>query len=345
MWPLLRALGRLGTGAGRLAGGAVRGAARVATSPFRGKMVHPAYFNKKGNFKPAKYERSLYSQALDKGWQFNSGLDLVKTLTKEWLPQTSISATVKIIGSAQSNMSNLFFLACGIAANTNPDAFGAVRSHTISVVIIPHAKAVAVTIAHGAGGLLGTGGERGRALIKAPVPDNYTAALKWPTFLTGAVGADGAPSESLGTLQSIVNQSPQFTDKTSDPLIATTLAGANPVPQLDGMSRQSDLTQLVAAALLGECDKVPCPKTNEYTPSPSSAADRVANNISVGSTMASIIKYIFGSSNQSSSPPQIPGTVNTTKLGTLTENNPNGPAISQVCDEKTTSPLSRGSGS
>jgi len=246
------------------------------------------------------------SAALNIGWQAGSVISSIESLTDKWLPQVSIIVTVKLWGSPQSNMSNLYYLASAIAANANQDTLRGFRGHMFAATILPHAKFVQVNIAMTSGGMLGQSGlfggggagSSGRELIRAPIQDNYYAEKTWPFFMSDKI-VNGKSAEPLGTVPGILGS--------KNPVIATNLAASNPYPAMDDISRQSDLTQLLAAALLGSCDTVQCLHTENYTAAPSKAADRISNeSVTLGNTPAN-------------------------KLTSLAENVPGAPAIQQKC--------------
>src|ERR1700683_4996559 len=229
----------------------------LATRPVTGKKsVRDAAGNKlrdaagKKITTPVHGTRGIWKASggvLDRAWQAESFIQSIRNVSKEWLPQTVLSVTVKVAGSPQSNMSNLFYLACAVAANANPDVLGGARAHIFTATIVPHSKVVVVAIAHSAGGLFGGGGMAGRTAVKGLVPDSYYANQVWPVLLSNKPETNNGTTvspEPLGTVQAITNS--QFNTNGFAPVIATTLSASNPVPQLDQISRQSDITQLVA---------------------------------------------------------------------------------------------------
>lgn len=259
----------------RAAGRAAAGAAKL---PFR---AGKALFGKRvvrNVRKGFHVEQSRAAKAIETIYSVGWAVEGIKNLGKDWLPQTLSTVSVKIWGSAQSNMSNLFYLACAIAANTNTDKLRGFRAHVLTAGILPHDKAVQVTIAHSIGGLLGVkAAPEQRDTVKAPIPDVYSADKNWPVFLARSVDAAGNSTEAIGTVPVILAKGGIPTTSGGRPIIATTLSGRNPHPQLDGVSRQSDLTQLVFSALLQSCDPVPCPKTTDYNPVPATVAVRSPN--------------------------------------------------------------------
>lgn len=280
--------GAISSRAGKIARGISLKASSVK-NPFRGFSHSPV--GKSGKF------------VLDHGWQADILLSRLEAVTDKWLPKSTVAVSVKIWGNPQSNMSNLFYLACSVAANANPDPFRGFRGHVFQGVIVPHEKYVEVGIAHSVGGLLGGAGQSGRSLVKATIPDNYNADKVWPVFM-----------------QDKVDEPFLTTPKCNDQVIATMLGATNPVPQLDSISRQSDLTSLVAAALLGACDKVPCPKTADYVGSPTGATKRSNNPFNFFNSV------------------KVGPDVNTVKLDTLKV--PDSPtAVSQSCGGSSTSKI------
>ncbi len=217
-------------------------------------------------------------KALTVAYTADWALQGVERITERWLPRALSGVSVRIWGSPQSNLSNIFFLACAVASNANPDVFRGARTRVFGASIVPHGKFVQVNIVFTVGGLLGGGGESGRAVVKGLIPDSFGASQVWPAFLSNSA-VNGVSNEPLGTVPKISQAAFSNVTTTSVPLIATTLSGSNPFPQLDGISRQSDLTALVSAALMGSCVAVPCPTTGNYVsePTAATATARAAN--------------------------------------------------------------------
>lgn len=278
---------------------------------------------------PQKLEGGLRERAsntLNIGWQAGSVLSSISELTDKWLPQVEIVVSVKLWGSAQSNMSNLYYLASALASNANPDTLRGFRGHMFAASILPHAKFVQVNIAMTSGGMLGSSGlfaagsnvpTTGRELIRAPIQDEFKADKTWPFFMSDDI-RDGKSAQPLGTVPTILGQ--------TNPVIATTLAASNPYPAMDGVSRQSDLTELLTAALIGSCDPVPCPQTSEYRPSPSGAANRApsASATPRNGFLDLVVGFAFGATVAFAKPAEI-------RLTSLAESGEGAQAVPQKC--------------
>jgi hypothetical protein len=161
-------------------------------------------------------------------------------------------------------MQDAYFLALSAAFGATAD-LTYVSSNEITVTIDRANKVVEVTLTYESNGLntgvnavLSSFIETGKDVISAGVPDTVNGG-DWPKWLRRQ--ATGNPDLPL------VGK-PIATHKITD--LGNDRFGANYVPRSDGLSRDNDLTTIVAAALLeGPCSSPAVPfLTDKPTPPP-----------------------------------------------------------------------------
>jgi len=202
-----------------------------------------------------KPHSGLIGNVTNIGWAFQG----IQSMTENFFPRVNLSCTVKIWGSRNATIGNLYFLAIAIASNVVPTFKGSTR--TLQAGIDHTNQFVEVLISCSAGGLTGTTvgtpgivgaptASAGNFLRTAPKTD-IDANTYWPEFLS-AGGAQLLPG--------VAPSSPPI------PMLKQAVGPMdNPYPAFDKISRSTDLYAIFSQALTGSCALLPYPTNQKYT--------------------------------------------------------------------------------
>lgn len=187
----------------------------------------------------------------------------LRGLVDKYVPTFSNMVRVRVYCAPRGALNDANFVALSTA-------FGMVKnlnyfsSNQIQVSIDYTNKMVEVMLSYESNGLntsanlLGSAAlTTGKDIIQSGVPDTIKGAT-WPNWLKKTVGS----SPELPLVGKVI-----ATHRKTDATTGNPNFGANLVPRLDGMSRDIDLTEVVAAALMAGPCASPAKPTTTSTPS------------------------------------------------------------------------------
>lgn len=248
-------------------------AMRLAAAAYkRGQKFRKDYFGSRLIPKTPKGQREVGGIVQEKFNKFKQGtyevgwaMDALTSLGDKWLARVVKSVTVRIAGSRNAKIYDLFYLAIGLASSRirrralvnlvggevpgDGEEWAGVYDHVFIANIDYTEKIVQVELAYSIGGAIAELIGKGGALedIKTP-PDNdhLTAVNIWPNFLS-------------------TDRNPRLTNTGGRELILAKALGPNPVPAADGISRSTSLYALMSAALTDACTSPPLPSIVQYS--------------------------------------------------------------------------------
>lgn len=206
------------------------------------------------------------SRVMHLGWAAQGA----QAMSESYFPRATLAVSVHIQGTRSAKIGKLYYLATAIAAGFRNDI--AVSGKTFVANIDYTNKTVEVSVAYSASGLTAQGFEgvnSGLAKIKESPREEIFAINSFPEFML-PVGVN--PNLTTD------GQTQKVLTPTVDPKLK---GGGNPYPDFDGISRATDLTALVTAALIGPCDTPAVPQAIQYkvggSPSSSSSGQTLAS--------------------------------------------------------------------